>query len=236
MRGNQKNIDYQIKWTPEFAYAIGLLTTDGNLSKDGRHFDFTSNDVELVKTFKKCMNLTNVKIGTKTSGSTNKRYSRIQFSNVKLYKKLLKIGLMPNKSRNINGLKIPNRYFFDFVRGCFDGDGTIFSYWDQRWHSSFMFYISFASGSFNFLQWLQKKIKTNCGLNGYIGKNGDNRNFILRCAKKESLVLFNKMFHSKNIPFLKRKYEKALKIFRTDENHNRKNLPARVVKLANTTL
>jgi len=111
MRGNQKNIDYQIKWTPEFAYAIGLLTTDGNLSKDGRHFDFTSDDVELVKTFKKCMNLTNVKIGTKTSGSTNKRYSRIQFSNVKLYKKLLKIGLMPNKSRNINGLKIPNRYF-----------------------------------------------------------------------------------------------------------------------------
>ena len=159
MRGNQKNKNYKIKWTPEFAYAIGLLTTDGNLSKDGRHLDFTSNDIQLVKIFKKCMNLTGVKIGTKTNGFTNKRYPHIQFSNAKLYQKLLKMGLAPNKSRTIKKLKIPNKYFFDFLRGCFDGDGTIFSYWDRRWDSSLMFYIAFSSGSLDFLQWLQKKLK-----------------------------------------------------------------------------
>ena len=71
MRGNQKNKNYQVKWTPEFAYAIGLLTTDGNLSKDGRHITFTSKDIQLVKTFKKYLNLTDVKIGTKTSGTTS---------------------------------------------------------------------------------------------------------------------------------------------------------------------
>ena len=112
MRGNQKNKNYKIKWTPVFAYGIGLLTSDGNLSKDGKHFDFTSNDIELVKTFKKCMHLTDVKIGTKTSGFTDRRYSHIQFSNVKLYKWLLKIGLTPNKSKTIGSLKIPKKYFF----------------------------------------------------------------------------------------------------------------------------
>lgn len=35
--GNQKNKDFVFRWSPEMAYAIGLLTTDGNLSKDGRH-------------------------------------------------------------------------------------------------------------------------------------------------------------------------------------------------------
>lgn len=33
MRGSQKNINYVIKWTSEFAYAIGLLTADGYLSR-----------------------------------------------------------------------------------------------------------------------------------------------------------------------------------------------------------
>lgn len=33
-----------ITWSPEIAYAVGLLTTDGSLSIDGRHIDFTSKD------------------------------------------------------------------------------------------------------------------------------------------------------------------------------------------------
>lgn len=41
----------KIKWSPEFAYAIGLLVTDGNLSPDGRHLNFTSKDRELAETF-----------------------------------------------------------------------------------------------------------------------------------------------------------------------------------------
>lgn len=243
MRGNQKNKNYSIKWTPDFAYAIGLLTTDGNLSKDGRHLEFNSKDIQLVKTFKKCMNLFDVKIGTKSSGSTDKKYPRIQFSNIKLYKWLLKIGLSPNKSKIISKLKIPRKYFSDFLRGCFDGDGTIFSYWDTRWHSSFMFYIAFASGSLEFLKWLREKIKINCKSNGYIGHSSSNT-FILRYSKRASSALFNKMFYSKDIPFLKRKYKKALQIFQINTNHNEQSLSnrgrgtefARVVKLGNTPL
>lgn len=83
MRGNQKNINYKIKWSPEFAYAIGLLTTDGNLSKDGRHLEFASKDFELIQIFKKCMTLKNVKASKKGNG--DKRYFRIQFSNIRLY-------------------------------------------------------------------------------------------------------------------------------------------------------
>ena len=47
----------KIKWSPDFAYAVGLLTTDGSLSKDGRHISFTSKDLQLAKLFKKCLKL-----------------------------------------------------------------------------------------------------------------------------------------------------------------------------------
>ena len=214
MRGSQKNKNYQVKWTSEFAYVIGLLTTDGNLSKDGRHIAFTSKDIQLVKTFKKYLNLTDVKIGTKTSGTTDKRYPRIQFSNTKLYKWLLKIGLMPNKSKKINKIKIPNRYFFDFLRGSFDGDGGSYSYWDPRWTSSFMFYITFSSGSLSHLEWLRSKLKSLLKINGHL-KFG-RRVWQLCYAKKESKIIIPKMYHKQDLPCLERKYKKISKSLTTD--------------------
>ena len=42
-------------WSSKLAYAIGLITTDGSLSKDGRHISFTSKDKEQVKNFKFCL-------------------------------------------------------------------------------------------------------------------------------------------------------------------------------------
>lgn len=214
MRGNQKNKNYKAKWTPKFAYAVGLITADGCLSSDGRHIDFTSKDIQLVKTFKKCMDLVNVRIGTKISGFTNKRYPRIQFSNIRLYQWLLKIGLTPNKSKTIGKLKIPNKYFFDFLRGYFDGDGSSYSYWDERWRNSFMFYTSFTSGSLSYLKWIQSKIKKLLRINGYIAAS--RRCWQLKYAKKESKVLISKMYYKRNLHYLKRKYIKLKNTIRID--------------------
>lgn len=224
MRGNQKNKNYKIKWTPEFAYAIGLLTTDGNLSQDGRHLEFNSKDIQLVKSFKKCMNLTDVKIGMKTGGFTGERYPRIQFSNVKLYKWLLKFGLTPNKSKIISKLKISNKYFFDFLRGCFDGDGSCYGYWDPRWKNSFMFYITFGSGSLSFIEWLRKRVKQLLNINGHIDPTGGEEEWQLKYAKKESKIIIPKMYYKKNLPCFKRKYKKLKTLLNIDRKENNRTL------------
>jgi len=49
----------KIQWSSNFAYAIGLLTTDGNLSKDGRHLNLTSKDKDLINIFKGCLGIKN---------------------------------------------------------------------------------------------------------------------------------------------------------------------------------
>src|SRR3989344_5929092 len=138
-RGIKPKGKVKIKWSPQFAYAIGLLATDGCLLNDGRHIDLTSKDREQLMNYKKCLAI-DTKITSKHSSLGN-RYLRVQFGDVLFYRFLLGIGFTPAKSKTMAHLAIPKKYFFDFLRGCFDGDGCFYSYWDPRWHSSFMYYL-----------------------------------------------------------------------------------------------
>ena len=204
----------KIKWSPEFAYAIGLITTDGNLSPDRRHFDFTSKDIDQIKTFMKCLGIKN-KIGVKTSGSFKKKSNRVQFGDVNFYKFLLSIGLTPNKSKTLGRIEIPGKYFFDFLRGHLDGDGTFYSYWDPRWRSSFMFYTVFISASKDHIDWLKSEIFEVLKIKGHISKDGKSVAYNLRYAKSESMKLLHKIYYKKSVVSLKRKrlkIEKALSI------------------------
>lgn len=205
----------KIKWSSNFAYAIGLLVTDGNLSPDGRHINFTTKDQELAEIFKRMLLLDNA-IGKKARGhSQNKKYFVVQFGDVIFYDFLLKIGLMPNKSKKLKEIEIPNKYFFDFLRGHSDGDGTFYSYWDPRWRSSFMFYTVFISASHDHLIWLQDAIREAIGINGHMTKSESSSVWQLKYAKSESLKLLPKMYYNAGVFCLKRKrikIEKALEI------------------------
>jgi len=204
----------KIKWSPKFAYAIGLLVTDGNLSPDGRHFDFTSQDKEQLLNFMRCLGI-KVKIGYKISGYTGERSTHIQFGDVTLYRFLLTIGLMPNKTKIIGEVKIPNEYFFDFLRGHFDGDGTFYSYWDPRWHSSFMFYTVFLSASKKHIDWIRSKLFLSLKINGHVTRDSKKSVYQLKYAKAESLKLLPKMYYNSSVICLSRKrlkIEKAIKI------------------------
>ncbi len=39
----------EIKWTSKLAYVVGIITTDGNLSKDNRHVTLTSVDTQWLR-------------------------------------------------------------------------------------------------------------------------------------------------------------------------------------------
>jgi hypothetical protein len=198
----------KIKWSPEFAYAIGLITTDGNLSSDGRHLNFTSKDEELVRTFKKCLGLKN-KIGRKArGGEKNKKYFVVQFGDVIFYDFLLRIGLSENKSKTLGALDIPQKYFFDFLRGHLDGDGTFYSYFDPRWKSSFMFYTTFVSASKRHIEWLRSEIMKRLKIGGHITKSVGSSVHQLKYAKAESLKLLPKLYYDSKVVCLSRKRKK----------------------------
>lgn len=202
----------QINWSSNLAYVVGLITTDGNLSPDGRHFDFTSNDIDLIKTLKKCLNIRN-KIARKKSTYTNKYSSfRVQFGNVTLYKFLLGIGLMPNKSKRLQSLKIPDEFFFDFLRGHLDGDGSIKKYYDPVYKNSKRLYVDFISASLPHILWIQKRIKILLHIKGFIRKRIKISS--LTFSKKESILLLNRIYYSSGLPQLNRKFAIAKEYIR----------------------
>ena len=200
-------------WTPELAWAVGIIATDGCLSKDGRHVTVTSKDVQLLETIRRGLGV-NQKIAWKGSGSTSGRtIGYIQIGSVELYRWLLSIGITPRKSKTISAVLVPVAYFWDFLRGCFDGDGSCYAYWDPRWRSSYMFYWELCSGSPKFIRWTQRRIRQLAGLHGHISVG--NRCEILKYAKRESMVLFEKMYYDRRVPCLRRKHEKVESILRT---------------------
>ena len=210
-RGPKPKGKVKIKWSPNFAYVIGLLASDGNLSPDGYHLNLTSKDFEVIELFRKCL-LINNKIGRKArSNSVGKKYYVVQFGDVLFYKFLLGIGLTPAKSKTIENLDIPYKYFFDFLRGSFDGDGCFYSYWDPRWRSSFMFYTSFASASKKHIDWLRREIFERLKARGHITKDRNKITYQLKYAKKDSLKIIKSMYYSTSILCLSRKREKIIK-------------------------
>ena len=193
-------------WSSRLAYAIGLLATDGCLSPDGRHLDLTSKDVEQLENFKFCLDLSN-KISPKKSGSGRISY-HVQFGNVKFYRFLQKLGLSPRKSKILGPVKIPRKYFFDFLRGHFDGDGSFYAYLDPRWKNSLMFYMCFVSASKDHIGWLQREIKARLNINGFITKAKRSSVYQLRYAKRESLKLIRRLYYNQQVICLSRKHRK----------------------------
>lgn len=223
----------EVIWSAELAYAIGLITTDGCLSGDGRHLLFVSKDIEQISNLKKCLDL-KVKIGRNKSGRENDKniYHRIQWGDVVLYDFLLTIGLMPNKSRQLGVIKIPDQYFFDFLRGHFDGDGTFYSYFDPRWRSSFMFYLVFISASRPHIDWLRAALTRFLGVQGHLaithGSSKDRHEvYNLRFAKEEARKVIGEMYMKPSKVHLSRKrlkIQRALRIVRKSSSDPREGL------------
>lgn len=193
----------RIEWSSNFAYAIGLLTADGCLSKDKRHIDLTSKDKSQINLFKKCLCL-QTKISKKYSGAGNLSY-HTQFGDVLFYRFLENIGLTSAKSKTISSVLVPSKYFIDFLRGYFDGDGSSYSFYDRVYEKSYRFYITFTSASPKFFDWLRMELDSRLGIKGSLGYNHNNPYVQLKFSKKQALVLVKRMYYSDTVPCLRRK-------------------------------
>ena len=202
------------EWSANTAYITGLMTSDGCLSKDGRHLDITSVDIEQLKNFQIGLGRV-IKIDVKKNQHPRTAY-RIQFSDVAFYDFLKQVGLTPNKSKTIGKLTIPDEFYADFLRGLYDGDGSSNAYWDKRWKSSYMYYTKFTSASPEFLDYVRSTNQRLFAMGaGSISKSA--RVLALNYAKKDGKLLYKKMYYSEYVLCLSRK-KKKLKSFINIDN------------------
>lgn len=213
LRGPKPKGKVMIKWSPNFAYAIGLLVTDGNLSPDGRHIAFVSKDMEQITNLQKALGITCLVTKTR-SGYKQSIAFRSQFGDVLFYSFLNNIGVTANKSKTIGRIDVPEAYYKDFLRGCFDGDGSFHSYYDTRWKQSFMFYTSFVSASYLHIEWLCRTSLRLFGVRGHVTHAQRSTVYQLKYAKVESLKILKNMYYSDSVICLSRKKKKIEKVLR----------------------
>ncbi|MEW5805414.1 MAG: LAGLIDADG family homing endonuclease [Patescibacteria group bacterium] len=114
------------KWTSQMAYVLGYILADGSLIKNKRGAYFTeiqSIDKEIIVKIRKVFD-SDLKISVYKPKKGRIRY-RLQIGSKKIFTDLLKLGIKPKKSCHEKLPKIPSKYFSDFLRGYFDGDGSV---------------------------------------------------------------------------------------------------------------
>lgn len=119
-------------WSPETSYVLGYITADGCIVVDKRRkknpfaLNITSAEKDHLHRIRKALSSTH-KISEKSGGYSDTAY-QLQFRNPVICEDLIKLGILPRKTYNLNPIKVPEKYFSDFVRGFFDGDGTVYIY------------------------------------------------------------------------------------------------------------
>jgi len=189
-------------------YLVGLITTDGCLSSDGRHIDITSKDYEFLQEIKSQTGVKNC-IGSKYNNKKQRSF-HIQIGNKNLYDFLLSIGLTPNKSLTLGAIEIPRQYFNDFLRGVIDGDGCI-RHWIHPTNKREQWSLRIYSGSVEFIAWLDNEIEQLLKVRGKIHKNAESV-WVLKYGKMAGKEITARCYY-KNCFGLKRKIKLAQECF-----------------------
>ncbi len=203
----QKRKQLKIK-EPNLWHLVGLITSDGCLSSDGRHINITSKEQDFLNNVNRVLGTEN-RIGTKNKGKVNQAY-QIQFANRNFYDFLLSIGLTQNKSLTLGALKIPPQYFVDFLRGVIDGDGCIRS-WIHPTNKKEQWSLRIFSGSPEFINWLSSETEQLLNVFGKIHKNANNT-WVLKYGKMAARQIAKQCYY-KNCFGLGRKIELAQNCF-----------------------
>lgn len=141
------------------------------------------------------------------------------FARKRLVDGLSKLGIGPNKSLTVKFPPVPEAYLADFVRGVFDGDGSVFFI---RTSKAYPLNTKFCSGSKDFIVGLEIDLQK-IGLpkrNIYEQKTKNGIYYSIKYGHRDSQKLFNVLYKNHpNIPFLERKYNKFIEGFQRSAGH-----------------
>jgi hypothetical protein len=111
-------------WTPQMAYVLGVLATDGNVGKS--YVSITSTDLELAEKVRTFLESSHPLHVIPPRGVSRKTQYDLKISSTRLADKLTKLGIGPAKSLTLQFPEMPADCVRHFLRGCWDGDGSFY--------------------------------------------------------------------------------------------------------------
>lgn len=183
--------------SPDLAYAVGLIASDGNLPKRNNCVVLTSTDQELADVFPSLLGMGSAHVTQVAPRPPRKRAYIVQVCDYVFRAFVEARGLRPNKTLSIGALDIPDEVFVDFLRGEMDGDGT----WvvGRGWRGVRYLIAKFVSKSRDYLIWLQAMTERLAGVEGRIAGHG----LVFNGHKAEQLGAW--LYYRPGLPCLQRK-------------------------------
>jgi hypothetical protein len=142
------------------SYWLGFIYADGCIYKNVKTGNYnltitvSEKDLQLLEEFKKDIQSEHKISKVKPSifnGRVSKPKVSISISSKKIFESLNKLGVSECKSLKLEIPKIKSEYYSSFIRGYFDGDGSVFSYMDRN----SIRYRCNIIGSTNFMKWMK---------------------------------------------------------------------------------
>ncbi len=182
---------FEVIDTEEKAYWLGALYADGNVSQNktgsGKIF-LSSKDYDWIEKFMRSIESTN-----KPTREFHKKYQKeiwkAQITSTKMFNDLVRLGCMPRKSMIITFPKLPSHLIPHFIRGYFDGDGTVGVYKNLKSHEWKILKSGICSGSEFFLKELVTYLPTK-NKNVVFNKSL----YIIQFSLMDSIALHNYMY------------------------------------------
>lgn len=191
--------------TEEKAYWLGFLAADGSVSKKQLTLLLADKDKEHLLKFKNFIGV-DYKIGKRQTTLNNKKFIGWSYSvsSTEFVKSLKKHNLYPNKSFTIEiPNTIPKLLIHHYIRGLFDGDGSIVNS-----NNRLLFSIT---SSKNMCEQVQDVLIKNCSLSKnklkiFTSKKTQQKySAISYCGNKQNKIIYNFLYKDAAI-FLQRKY------------------------------
>ena len=201
--------------TPEKAYWLGFLYADGCTHNGSSEVSIQLTDKEHIEKFKQAIGAINHKIVEIHDIRWENAKTLYMFSikDKQLHADLCKWGCVPNKTFLINKIpNIPRDYVSHFLRGYFDGDGSL-----HYLKSTNNFRISFTCGSVEFLEDIQKELGTSLSIRN---EKGTNSNYLQISGRHQVERILNYLYKdSTESTRLDRKYDLYLQCLEWAHRH-----------------
>ena len=196
--------------TEEKAYFLGLIYSDGCLYKNILSVSLVEIDSHILESFLFFLNSESKLYNIPPRKKTHQPQKKLMISNSKLSEDLKFLGVMERKSLSLKFPtedQVPKKFLNHFIRGVFDGDGSVFSY-DRKINNKTYTEIGLSIISSNeFIEGLKNVL--NYG-NSYTTNN--DRNSIISFKKKNQIESIIDYLYEDATIFLKRKREKSEEI------------------------
>ena len=198
--------------TEEKAYWLGFIYADGNINKAESTLRINlqgKNNTHLSK-FNKCIGGNfQVKVFEERHGDKFYSMCQIMVYSTKMVHDLMDKGIVPHKSNIIEFPELQNDLVRHFIRGYFDGDGSLC----ERKHKKRLSDLacSFTCGSFKFLEQLREILFKN-NIKSYFVQGGENKAYLSLAGLSNPDIFLHYIYDDATI-YLDRKYYKKENLY-----------------------